>query len=131
MLQCIEANKCLSCFLNRDKVFCCRPPPFVLVIRAYGKINVDDVSIHRNVLPVLFYGFWFIIFQASSYSLRTFLNPQAPTLARGVLSRLFPNIWCHNVGQMVNPEMHRTVARCVREYVRDPARKLHHGWRGE
>ena len=43
----------------------------------------------------------------------------------------FPTYGTPVWGWPVSPEMHRSVARLTREYVKDPTRKLQHRWRSE
>ena len=92
MSQSVEAINCSSCPLYHVKdVFCCLLPPSVLGIKVFGKLKVNDFSIHRNVLPVLFYGFCIIILHASLYFLLIFLNSHASTLARGIFVEAGPH----------------------------------------
>lgn len=95
----------------------------MLGIKAHGNLNADNFNIHWNALPVLFYGFCFIVFHLSSYSLLIFLNPHALILTRSAFVEAGPQHMVPNVGQEVKHKTHKSIARCKREYVEGPHKK--------
>lgn len=93
MLQSVKAINFSSCPLYHVKeafFFFAFFPILYWAIKAYGKLNMGNFSIHWNTLPTLFYSFCFIIFHASSYALLIFLNPHAPSLVSGVFVEAGP-----------------------------------------